>query len=212
MPSTRTMRLHYHPLSSYSRKAAIGIGLRGDAIELHVLDPFKGELKTPAFLAMSPFGKMPVLETDDAGSIFESTSILEYLEERGPRRLLPAGQETRARRFDRIADLYLLDVIGKFFWDKSDAVREKAVSSSAKAWAIWEHELADGRPFLCGDAITLADISAAVAAYYAVTEGLSLPEPIQRYKARLEDNPVLFASGAAAAPFVESTKPMRVKK
>jgi glutathione S-transferase len=206
------MRLHYHPLSSYSRKAAIGIGLRGDPIDLHVVDPFKGELKTPAFLAMSPFGKMPVLETDDGGSIFESTSILEYLEDRGPRRLLPKGQELRARRFDRLGDLYLLDPIGKYFWDKSDSVREKAEATTEKAWALWERELADGRAFLCGDTITLADLSAGVAAYYAVTEGLALPEPIARYRARLEANPVLRASCEAAAPFVESTKPMRLKK
>ncbi len=206
------MRLHYHPLSSYSRKAAIGIGLRGDPVELRVLDPFKGELKTPAFLELSPFGKMPVLETDEGGSIFESTSILEYLEARGPRRLLPEGQEARARRFDRLGDLYLMDVVGKFFWDKSDAVREKADTVMPKAWAIWEKELEDGRPFVCGDAITLADLSACIAAYYAVTEGLPLPEPIQRYKARLEAHPVLAASCEAAAPFVESTKAMRAKK
>jgi glutathione S-transferase len=206
------MRLHYHPLSSYSRKAAIGIALRGDTIELQQVDPFKGDLKSPAFLAMNPFGKMPVLETDDGGSVFESTSILEYLEGRGPKKLIPPGQEFRARYFDRLGDLYLLDVIGKFFWDKSDAAREKAETVMPKAWAMWERELADGRPFLCGEAITLADLSAAVAAYYAVTEGLELPDAIVRYKARLEAHPAFRASCDAAAPFVEATKPMRLKK
>ena len=207
-----SLTLHYHPLSSYSRKAAIGIGLRGDSVELRVVDPFKGDLKTAAFVGISPFGKMPVLETDDGGSVFEATSILEYLEERGPGRLIPAGHERRARHLDRIGDLYLLDPIGKFFWDKSDAVREKAAATTAKAWAIWEKELADGRPFLLGETITLPDIPAAIAAYYAVTEGLSLPDSIAGYKARLEANPVLRASCEAAAPFVEATKPMRVKK
>jgi glutathione S-transferase len=206
------MRLHYHPLSSYSRKAAIGIGLRGDSVELHQVDPFKGDLKSPAFLGMNPFGKMPVLETDDGRSVFESTSILEYLEERGPRRLIPAGQEFRSRHFDRMGDLYLLDVIGKFFWDKSDAVREKVETVMPKAWAIWERELADGRSFVCGEDITLGDLSAAVAAYYAVTEGLELPPAIQRYKDRLEAHPVLRASCEAATPFVLATKAMRAKK
>jgi glutathione S-transferase len=204
-------RLHYHPLSSYSRKAAIGIRLRGDDIELTVIDVFAGGLKSPAHLQLNPFGKMPVLETID-GSIFESTSILEYLEERGPRRLLPAGQERRARHFDRLGDLYLLDPIGKFFWDKSAEVRTRASETSAKAWALWERELADGRPYLCGDEITLADLGASVAAHYASTEGLSLPDSILRYKERLEAHPVLAASAAAAAPFVESTKAMRIKR
>jgi glutathione S-transferase len=205
------MRLHYHPLSSYSRKAAIGIALRGDPVELRVLDALGGELKRPAFLAMSPFGKMPVLELDDGTAIFESTSILEHLEERGPRRLLPAGQEWRARHFDRLGDLYLLNPIGKFFWHKEDEVRAEAVKTMGTAWSLWERELADGRSFLCGDEITLADLSASIAARCAVTEGLPLSEPIQRYRERLEANPVIAAATAAAAPFVEATKPRRAK-
>ena len=204
------MRLHYHPLSSYSRKAAIGIGLRADPIELVVLDVFGGTLKTPAFRAMSPFGKMPVLELDDGTALFESTSILEHLEAEGPRVLIPPGKERFVRHFDRVADLYLLDPIGAFFWDKADAVREKAVLRTTVAWSLWERELADGRPFLAGDAITLADLSASVAAYHADTEGLPLPDAIRAYRERLEANPVVAASVAAAAPFVESTKPRRL--
>lgn len=204
------MRLHYHPLSSYSRKTAIGIGLRGDPIELHVLDVFAGELRRESFLAMSPFGKMPALETDE-GAVCESTSILEFLEARGPRRLIPAGQETRARHFDRLGDLYLLDPVGRFFWNKSDEVREKAVTSTGAAWSLWARELADGRPFLCGEEITLADLSAAVAAHYAHTEGLPVPDAIARYRERLEAHPVLAASAAGALPYVEATLPRRVK-
>lgn len=204
-----TLRFHYHPLSSYSRKAAIGIGLRGDAIPFVELNPLGGELRSEAFLAKSPFGKMPVLETDD-GPIFESTSILEYLEERGPRVLLPAGQERRARHFDRLADLYLLDPIGKFFWDKSAAVREKAEVTTRTAWGLWERELTDGRAFLCGDTITLADLGAAVAAHYAETEGLPLSPAIRAYQERLHANPVLRASADAARPYVEATRPRRL--
>jgi glutathione S-transferase len=206
------VRLHYHPLSSYSRKVVIGIGLRGDAVDLHVVDPFKGELKTPEFLAKNPFGKMPVLDTDDVGPIFESTSILEYLEARGPRRLIPVGQELRARHFDRLGDLYLMNPLGKFFWDKSDAVRIEAEQTTAKAWRLWERELSDGRSFLCGSEIMMADISAAVAAEIASHEGVPMPEAVLRYKARLDANPVIAAARDAAAPFVESTKPRRLKK
>jgi len=205
------MRLHYHPLSSYSRKVAIGIGLRGDPIELHTLDVFAGELKTDAFRALSPFGKMPVLELDDGTTIFESTSILEYLEERGPRRLVPVGHERRARHLDRLADLYLLTPVGKFFWDKSDDVRQAAEKSTKAAWAIFAKELEDGRKFVCGDEITLPDLGAAIGAFYAVTEGLPVPDAILRYRDRLEENPVLRASSELAAPFVESTKPRRIK-
>jgi glutathione S-transferase len=158
------MRLHYHPLSAYSRKTAIGVRLREDPIDLVEVAVFAGALRDPAFLGLSPFGKIPVLETD-AGPIIESTSILEYLEARGPRRLLPAGQEWRARHLDRVADNYLLSPIGDYFWDKSEEQREESTRTLSRGWAYWERELGDRR-FMCGDEITLADLSAAVALHY----------------------------------------------
>lgn len=202
------MRLHHHPLSSYSRKTTIGVGLRGDDIELVEIDAIGGGLRTEAFLALNPFGKMPVLETDD-GAVYESTSILEYLEARGPQRLIPAAQAHRARHFDRLGDHYLLEPIGAFFWNKSPEVREKTVTTMARAWAVWARELADGRAFVCGDEITLGDLSAAVAADYALTEGIGLPEPITPYYDRLFANPVLSASHDAAMFFVEATRARR---
>lgn len=204
------MRLHHHPLSSYSRKTTIGIGLRGDDIALVELDPLNGGLRDPAFLALSPFGKMPVLELE-GGAVFESTSILEHLEALGPRRLIPVepALAQRARHYDRLGDHYLLEPIGAFFWSKSPEVREKTVTTMNRAWALWARELADGRAFLCGDAITLADLSAAVAADYALTEGVGLPDAITPYYERLYANPVLRASHDAAMFFVEATRPRR---
>lgn len=204
------MRLHYHPLSSYSRKVAIGIALRGNPVELVVINALAGDLKSPAYLALNPFGKMPILETD-TGPVYESTSILEYLEERGPRRLIPAVHERRSRHFNRLGDHYLLDPIGKFFWDKSDATHAKTLATTAVAWALWERELVDGGAFLCGAGITLGDLSAAVAVDYALSEGLPVPDAILRYHERLQANPVLAASSAAAAPFIEATRPRRTK-
>ncbi len=203
------MKLHYHPLSSFSRKVADGIALRGDPIELQVVDAMGGALRSPAYLALNPFGKMPVLELDGGGSIYESTSILEYLEERGPRVLLPVGQERLARHFDRLGDLYLLEPIGQYFWKKTDAVRAETTDTMGRAWGVWAHALADGRPFVLGDAITLADLSAAVAVDYARTEGIALPDRIAAYADRLFQHPVLSASREAAAPFVEATRPLR---
>lgn len=203
------MRFHYHPLSSYSRKTAIGIGLRGDPIEFVTLDPFTGELKKPAFLELSPFGKMPVLSDTPVGTITESTSILEYLEELGPRVLLPYGKERESRHFDRLGDLYLLNPVGDFFWTKTDEVRAKTVKDMSRAWALWEKQLADGRAFVCGDQITLGDLSASVAAHYATTEGLELPPAIRAYWERLQESPVVAASRDAATPFIEATKPRR---
>lgn len=62
-----------------------------------------------AFLARSPMGKIPCLETDD-GFISESLAIMEYLEETHPTPpLLPASPYARAkvREIMLIAELYL---------------------------------------------------------------------------------------------------------
>src|SRR5439155_1065102 len=57
----------------------------------------KGEHKSPAHLARSPHGKVPALE-DDGVSLYESSAIVEYLEERYPRTpLLPPDPAERAR-------------------------------------------------------------------------------------------------------------------
>lgn len=202
------LKLHYHPLSSYSRKAAIGMAVRGEAVELVVVDAMNGGLRTPDHLALSPFGKMPVLETPD-GPVYESTSILEYLEEKGPRVLLPAGQERAARHWDRLGDLYLLDAIGKFFWNKAPKVHEETTKTMGTAWGLWAQALADGRPFVLGDTITLADLSAAVAVDYAETEGIGFSDAIAAYRDRLYAHPALAASRDGARPFVAATAPMR---
>lgn len=49
----------------------------------HPVDWQAGGLKTPEFLALNPFGRVPVLETPD-GPIFETAAMLLYLAERHP--------------------------------------------------------------------------------------------------------------------------------
>ena len=202
------MLLRYHPLSSYSRKVALAMDLRGDTIEKVAVDAFAGELKSEGVLSLNPFGKMPVLETD-AGPIYESTSIIEYLEERGPRVLLPLEHERRCRHFDRLGDLYLLDAIGKFFWNKQEETKKTSFATLDRAWGVWEQELSDGRDFMCGEVITLADVGATIAAHYCITEEYPLSPAIQAYFSRLCTHPAVAASNEAAAPFVEFTRSMR---
>lgn len=69
------------------------LSLAVDTIEV---DLFKGEARTPAFLAKNPNGKVPVLE-DDGFVLWESNAILAYLASRQPfPSLLPVGPRERA--------------------------------------------------------------------------------------------------------------------
>jgi len=58
------------------------------------LDLFKGETKTPEFLAKNPEGRIPVLELPDGWFLAESNAILVYLAEGTP--YLPADKLDRA--------------------------------------------------------------------------------------------------------------------
>jgi GSH-dependent disulfide-bond oxidoreductase len=66
--------------------------------ELHVLSLSGGDQKRPAFLAISPNGRIPAIvdRDEDDFAVFESGAILVYLAEKAGR-LLPADMKGRSR-------------------------------------------------------------------------------------------------------------------
>lgn len=94
------LTLYSGPLSLFARKIEIALGEKGLAFE-RVMVPFsqtKGYApKHPAVLAANPKGQVPVL-IDDALALFDSTVILEYLEDAYPEPpLYPVEPQARAR-------------------------------------------------------------------------------------------------------------------
>ncbi len=229
------MRLHHHPLSPYSRKVVIAIQHRHDAIsagvvrgadatqlcrpgepgtpveiELTQLTLGGGALKRPEYLAMSPFGKMPTLETPD-GPLFESTSIIELLEDRGPRVLLPEATQREARHWDRISDHYLLPPYATLFWEAGTSQADAARNTVKIAYDVLGKRL-ESRPFLAGDAFTLGDIGAAIAVDGLAHEGIAVPSKLRPWLDRCHAIEAVRASRESALPFVESTRAMRAVK
>ena len=197
------MRLHYHPLSPYSRKASVAVAMHGAPVELKVIELGSGGLRRPEFLALSPFGKMPVLETD-GGPVVESTSIIDLLEETYGRVLLPVGSERVARHFDRLGDLYLTDPVAALWWEPETPAGRGAAETAGKAWVLFEKQLA-GRAFVAGDRFTLGDLSAAISTDYLDRLGVHPPEPIRAWRDRCFAIPAMAQSLAEALPFVERT-------
>jgi glutathione S-transferase len=89
------MRLYHHPMSSSSRRAVMTALQLGTKIQLVLVDLAKGEQKKPAFLAMNPNGRVPVLD-DDGFFLNESHAIMQYLADKTPGQTL-YPLETRAR-------------------------------------------------------------------------------------------------------------------
>ena len=91
------IRFYYGSGSPFSWRVQLALEEKGLAYEPVLLSFEKGEHKSPAHLARSPHGKVPALE-DDGISLYESSAIVEYLEERYPGTpLLPTDAAARAR-------------------------------------------------------------------------------------------------------------------
>ncbi len=164
-----------------------------------------GGLDAPAFLAMNPHGKVPVI--DDGGTVvWESHAILRYLAARhGGTRWWPvdAAQRSLADRWmDWSATTLQPDFLMGVFWafyrtpePQRDlpAIRKK-VAACASHFQLLDRVLADRR-YLLGDELTLADIPAATALYRYF--GLDVERPavpnVEAWYGRLQARPAYRA-------------------
>ncbi len=78
------MKLYHHPLSGRAHRARLFVSLLGLPHELIEVDLASGAHKKPEFLALNPFGQVPVL--DDNGTVVsDSNAILVYLAKKNGR-------------------------------------------------------------------------------------------------------------------------------
>lgn len=101
------MKLYHGWLSSASRRVRLCLAEKGLAYESVPIDMSRQEHHSPAFLAMNPNGVVPALQLDDGRSLYESSTICEYLDDLTPEPpLRPANAYQRAvmRNFVRWTD------------------------------------------------------------------------------------------------------------
>ncbi|WP_374652816.1 glutathione S-transferase family protein [Dongia sp.] len=95
--------------SPYAWKVWLALEHKGIPFEAKRLSFDNNDTKTPEFLAINPRGRVPAI-LDDGFALWESSAIIEYLEERYPAKpLLPKDVKARAivRRMVNEADNYL---------------------------------------------------------------------------------------------------------
>src|SRR6185369_6385687 len=98
------LKIHGALLSPFVRKVRVVLAEKQVPYELVPANPFE---KSPAFLKLSPLGRIPALEDEHGRSLADSSVIAEYLEERFPEpALFPRDPYDRARVrwFDEYAD------------------------------------------------------------------------------------------------------------
>ena len=128
----------------------------------------EGDHKKPEFLKMNPWGRIPVLELDDGRILHESLAIIEYFEDLHPAPSMwgeDAYARAYARQVERIADLSGLIPIARDVHASNSPLGlppNPLISEyHAELWArgldFLETLLGDGRPYLAGDRVTVAD-------------------------------------------------------
>jgi glutathione S-transferase len=160
------LKLYDFPMSPRARKVRIVLAEKGLQYEKVTIDITKGEQKKPEFLAINPYGKVPALQ-DDGVTLYESTIIMEYLNDKYPNPpLLPLdpGQRARARVLMHYADTpydsAMAALVGEVFF-KQKGQADQTVIAKAKqelnaCFERLERELG-ANEYLLG-AFTLADI------------------------------------------------------
>lgn len=171
-----TLRLYYHPLSSFCQKALIAFYENDVPYEPQIVD-LMNEASAAAFRKVWPIGKFPVLvdESKDR-TVPESSIIIEYLTRFYPGRIalvpedIDLARQTRLR--DRFFDLYLNVPMQKIVTDRlrpagknDDYGVEQARSLLDTALGMVDQDMAS-KTWAMGENFTMADCAAAPALFY----------------------------------------------
>ena len=186
------MKLHGMRASGNCYKALLVASMLDLPLEWVEIDLFKGDTRTPAFLAKNPNGKVPLLELDDGRVLPESNAILCYLAEGSP--LLPQGRFERAEvlqwlffeQYSHEPYVAVARFIAKFL--SPDHPRQADLprlrEKSREALGVMEATLAK-RAFLAGTGFSIADIALFAYTHEAPVAGIGLVD-FPHVSARLE--------------------------
>ena len=139
------------------------LGVKYDWIELDIM---AGESRTPEFLSINPAGQVPVLRVPGRGAIDQSNAIMMFIAEGEDSDLIPNNRFKRA------------EMMGWLFWEQYSHETAIAVRRFKKAYQNLSDDEIDpalltkgyaalqrmedqleGQDWICGGALTLADIA-----------------------------------------------------
>lgn len=206
----RPLRLHDFALSGHCHRVRLFCALLGLPLDCVPMDLAGGAQRQSDFLAISPFGQVPVIEDPNAEPpvvLFDSNAILVYLAGRydAEARWMPSEPLAAARvqQWLSVAAGQLNDGPGrarvlKLFGRPGDLAGAQA--TAGRLFEVMERLLV-GQPFLAGSAPTLADVALYSYTAHAPEGGVPL-EPFAEVRAwlgRIEALPGFVAMPAAPA-------------
>lgn len=199
------IKLFGFPLSGHSHRVELMLSLLGLPSEFVLVDLTKGAHKQPEFLAMNPFGQVPVI--DDNGSVLaDSNAILVYLAQKyGEGRWLPsdAAGAAAVQRWLSIAAgplaagparARLITVFGAPY------NAEEVIANAHALLKVIEAELS-GRQYLVGEQPSIADVACYSYIAHAPEGNVALADypNLRAWLARIEALPHFVAMPRTAA-------------
>ena len=206
------LKLFEHPFSPYAQKVKISLYEKNVEFEVETPDAFSG--------APTEFGKMnPRLEVpalvDDGFAIFDSTIILDYIEEKWPApAMLPASPRERARvrMIEDVCDTYyeainwgLMEVRAwkRVTGDAAKQLETRASEQTAGVFRWLERELGTSEYFN-GASFGYGDLSVYPHVHGSVVWGVGpqANSTLAKWVARVEERSSVRKTIDAAAQFV----------
>lgn len=201
-----TTTLYSGPLSMFGAKVEIAAREKGVPFDL-VMVPFTTddayEPKHPEVLRVNPVKQQVPVLVDDEVSLFDSTQILEYLEDRYPApahlALWPEGiaERARARQLEQKSDEVFFPHVIRLFGLQHDMKSAAAVAACAGCARFYDEMegLLATREHL-GGPYSFADIAFYMACVFADRKGAGMTDATPRllaWRARVGERPAVRA-------------------
>ncbi|MDH3665523.1 MAG: glutathione S-transferase family protein [Paracoccaceae bacterium] len=178
----------YDAMTPNSLRVNVFLAEKGIEVAREKIDVMQGGTRTPAFLAKNSLGELPVLELDDGRILTESVAICRYFEALHPKPSLLGEDAVKAamvEMWNRRIEFHIFGPIGDmgrhtlaFFADRLEQIPAYAASQKplfAENWAWLDPEMCDRRPFIAGEAFTIADITGMAAIFVSDITGTPPP-------------------------------------
>jgi glutathione S-transferase len=199
------IRLYDYPDCPFCQKVRVVLAEKDLEYERVHVDLYKGEQRSPEFLKLNPYGKVPVLIDEDV-VIYDSTIINEYLDEEYPNPpMMPedSAGRGRVRLLEDFADNSFTPPAGLVMGDlhkpegERDTERVRRYQGEiVRVLARLEAAL-DGKEYLVGD-FSLADVSFVPRVLVLGQLGIELDPRLQNvaaWIARLRERPSVAVLG-----------------
>ncbi len=185
------MLLYDTALAPNAKRTRIFLAEKGISIPTRSVDLLALEQKGEDFRRINPMGAVPALVLDDGEVLTESVAICRYIEWLHPEPPL-FGRDGREQAFvemwQRRMEFSLFLSVAMIFrhtHPRLAAVQQPQLpdyAESLRPRAIWAMRFLDGelskRPYVAGEAFTIADITAFVAMELTTPAGLAVPDDL----------------------------------